>query len=429
MRYLSFIFAVLVAVSLTAPSVAVERFPPPDFESGHSVPTLATPPPDADIYDYVDTVVLFAALVVSAYMVLKKRSRRWIFALTVYSVIYFGFWRKGCVCPIGAIQNVTLSFFNSNYAVPLVVLLFFMLPLIFTLFFGRVFCAGVCPLGAMQDLVLLKPLNLPRWLEGALRLFAYAYLGLAVLFAAIGDSFIICRYDPFIAFFRLNGNINMVILGLCVLVVGVFVGRPYCRFICPYGVILRQLSRISRYRVTITPDECIQCRLCEDSCPFSAVNFPSDKWPDHDHSANKKMLVVFILLFPILVFLGGWSVSKLGPTMSRTHPAIRLAQQIYAEDTGKITETTDAATAFRSTGEKTDRMYLRATEIIEKFRVGGWLLGIFLGMVVGAKLIRYSIRWREPDYQADRAGCVACGRCFEYCPREHVRLNELSAGD
>ena len=37
-----------------------------------------------------------------------------------------------------------------------------MLPLAVALFFGRVFCAGVCPLGAIQELMTLKPIEVPR---------------------------------------------------------------------------------------------------------------------------------------------------------------------------------------------------------------------------------------------------------------------------
>ena len=76
--------------------------------------------------------------------------------------------------------------------------------------------------------------------------------------------------------------------------------RFYCRFICPYGVILRQLSRISKWRVTITPDECIQCRLCEESCPFGAVRKPTVQWPKEEYSRSKErlaLLLVFLIDF------------------------------------------------------------------------------------------------------------------------------------
>ena len=403
---------------------AAERFPPPDFESGYQQPTTTEPAPRQSIYEYVDAAVLLAALSWSSYLVLKKRSRRAIFILMVLSLLYFGFWRKGCVCPIGAGQNVVLSIFDRDYAVPIFVAVFFLLPLVFTLFFGRTFCAAVCPLGAIQDFVLLWPVSVPSWLENGLRLFAYVYLGTAVLFAATGSAFIICRYDPFVSFFRLSGNFNILVLGGCFLVVGLFIGRPYCRFICPYGVILRQLSRLSRWRVTITPDECVKCRLCEDSCPFGAIREPTADWPAHDYNKSKKRLAFLIFLLPILIFLGGWLGSGLKSVTSRMHTTVRLAERVYLEETGQVEGTTDASTAFRATGTDAKELYKEASYIRAQFGLGGWLLGGFVGLVIGLKLVGLSVMWPTTDYEADRASCLACGRCFEYCPREQVRLKK-----
>ncbi len=401
-----------------------ERFPPPDFESGYELPSPTTPAPRQSVYEYVDTVVLFAALALSSYLVLRTRSRRAILALCVFSLFYFGFWRKGCVCPIGAIQNIALSIFDRDYAVPIAVMLFFLLPLVFTLFFGRTFCAAVCPLGAIQDLVVLRPVSVPEWLESGLRLFAYVYLAAAVMFAATGSAFIICRYDPFISFFHLSGSLNMLILGACFLFVGIFIGRPYCRFVCPYGVILRQLSRISKWQVAITPDECIKCRLCEDSCPFGAIRAPTADWPAYDYNKSKKRLAFLILLLPVLVLSCGWIGSRLRPVTSRVHATVRLADQIYLEETGQAEETTDASAAFRATGKEIKVLYAEVEDIQAGFGLGGWLSGGFVGLVIALKLIGLSCRRRRTDYEADRAGCLACGRCFEYCPKEHAKLKE-----
>lgn len=404
---------------------ALERFPPPEFESGYEFPSTTTPHPQQDIYEYIDVIVLLAALSLSSYLVLKKRSRRAIFILMVFSLLYFGFWRKGCVCPIGATQNIVLSIFDHNYAVPVAVVIFFLLPLVFALFFGRVFCAAVCPLGAIQDLVLLRPVSVPSWLESGLRLFAYVYLAAAVLFAATGSAFLICRYDPFVAFFRLNGNLNVLIIGTCLLVISVFIGRPYCRFICPYSILLRQLSRLSKWRVTITPNECIQCRLCEDSCPFGAIKKPMINWPEVEYGRGKKRLVVLLVLLPILMILCGWSGSGLRKVTSRMHPTVRLAERIYLEDAGKVEDTTDASLAFRATGKETEALYEDALNIRADFDLGGWLFGGFVGLMISLKLITVSIWRQRTDYEAGRASCLACGRCFKYCPMEHARLKKI----
>ncbi|MHC4214126.1 MAG: 4Fe-4S binding protein, partial [Planctomycetota bacterium] len=287
------------------------------------------------------------------------------------------------------------------------------------------FCAAVCPLGAIQDLVVVSPTSIPKWLENGLRMFAYVYLALAVLFAATGSAFIICQYDPFIAFFRLSGSLNIIIVGTCFLLIGLFIGRPYCRFACPYGVILRQLSRLSRKRVTITPDECIKCRLCEDSCPFGAIKEPTANWPQNHYLKSKNILAMLILLLPILVILFGLLGSSLNKVTARSHETVRLAERIYLEETGKVEGTTDASDAFRSTGKENAELYDQASAIREKFGFGGWFFGAFVGLLLGLKLIALTVRRENTDYEADRAGCIACGRCYSYCPREHVRLKQL----
>ena len=403
----------------------IERFSPPDFESGHQLPQPTTPEPRESVLEYLDVAVLFLALLLASYLVLKRRSRKLIFVLMIFSIGYFGFWRKGCICPIGAIQNAVFTVFDADYAASITVLLFLLLPLAFTLFFGRVFCAGVCPLGAIQDVFLLKPISVPPWLESALRLLAYAYLGLAVLFAATGAAFVICRYDPFIGFFRMTATLNMLIVGMCFLVVSIFIGRPYCRFFCPYGILLRHISRLSKWRVSITPDECIKCRLCQDACPFGAIESPAAEWAGQDYDKGKKILAFALGVLPVLIFLGGWGISHTAGKMSRMHPTVRLADRIYLEESGQAKDTTDASAAFRGTGRSVEELYAETANIQSAVGRGSWILGGFLGLVIGLKLIMHCVRRPRTDYQADKAQCLACGRCFKYCPRERLRLAKL----
>jgi polyferredoxin len=294
-----------------------------------------------------------------------------------------------------------------------------------TLFFGRTFCAAVCPLGAVQDVTLLRPIAIPPWLEHSLRYLAYVYLALAVWLAAIGSTFIICKYDPYVAIFRRNANLNILILGGVLLVIGFFVGRPYCRFLCPYGVILRQISRLSKWRVRITPTTCNQCRLCEDACPYGAIQPPVPSWPESTYVRDKRRLAGLLILLPVLIALGAWLGNGLAPLAARTHTTVALAERVWMEENQKVEGTTDASRFFRASGESISSLYDLAVTIRARFEKGGWYFGGFLGLILGSKLILLSLRPRQTDYEADRAGCLACGRCYQYCPKEHeLRLGE-----
>ena len=426
MKPLAPILALVLLLGLAGPAVAAERFPPPDFEEGHKLPQTQYPSPRADVYEYVDVGALVVALALASWLALRVRSRRWLFVLMVCSLAYLGFWRKGCVCPIGAIQNVTLALFDGSYSIPLTVVAFFLLPLASTLLFGRTFCAAVCPLGALQDLVLARPVRLPAWLEQGLRVLAVVYLGAAVLFAATGSAFIICQYDPFVAFFRLSGSLNMLVLGGSVLLIGLFVGRPYCRFLCPYGVLLGWLSRLSKWRVTITPDECVQCRLCEDSCPFGAIQKPTEATTPAERAGGTRRLGWLLAVLPVLVALGVLVGGPLGAPLSRMHATVRLAERVWLEEQAKVAGDTDASKAFRKTGRPTQELYAEVAGLGQQFTLGGRLLGAFLGLVAGLKLLGLSVHRTRADYEADRAACLACGRCFAYCPIERKRLKKVA---
>jgi len=208
------------------------------------------------------------------------------------------------------------------------------------------------------------------------------------------------------------------------LVTGLFIGRPYCRFLCPLGVILRQFSRLSKWRVRITPNTCNQCKLCEDACPYGAIQSPVPSWPAETYAPDKRRLVGLLVLLPILIGLGAWIGHNLAPLTARTHSTVALAERVWLEENEQVAGTTDASQFFRASGESIPSLYDRAAAIRTRFGKGGWFFGGFLGLVLGGKLILLSLRRRQTDYEAERAGCVSCARCYPYCPKEHEPLSE-----
>jgi NosR/NirI family transcriptional regulator, nitrous oxide reductase regulator len=417
------LFAALSALALLPlHASAVQRFPQPDFASGYKVPTAQLVPPRAEWQEIADAAVLLFALSAAAWLALRSRSRKGLYLLSLFSLAYFGFYREGCICPVGSVQNIVLGIADPGYAAPLLVVVFFALPLVFALLFGRVFCASVCPLGAIQELFVFRPFRLPAWLSRCLELLPHLYLGLAVLFAATGAGFVICRYDPFVGLFRMSGRFSMIALGAVLLVLGLFVARPYCRFLCPYGVLLNWCSRLSARHLGITPDQCIQCRLCENACPYDAILKPRPPVYPGDRASARRRLARSLALLPLLVIAGAGAGRIAAPALSAVHPTRVLARELRAEDASGTKDTTWRTKAFRASGRTGAELDTEEQVVARRFAIGSTAVGAFLGLAIALRLAASASYRPQPDYVPDRGTCLSCGRCFAYCPREYVRL-------
>jgi ferredoxin len=394
----------------------MSRFPRPEFETGYVQPATQCPPPRAAAMEWVDVAVLAGALALTTWLAVRKRSRWGILAMSVFGILYFGFFRKGCICPVGSIQNVAVALSSAGTLLPWTVVLLFLLPLGFALFFGRVFCAGVCPLGAIQDVVIRKPVRLPRVLAGVLGLAPYLVLGLAVLYAAMGAGFVVCRYDPFVGFYRSGGPVTMLVSGAAVLLIGMFVARPYCRFLCPYSVLLNWMARFAARPVTITPDDCVNCRLCEEACPFDCILPTTPERPPESRPAARRRLGRALALVPVAIILGVAAGFAMHTVLAAGHPVVRLAGRMALEERGKVRDYTLESEAFRGTGQSLTQLYEEAGAVLARFRIGSMVLGGFLGLVVGGHLAGLAFWSRRKDYEIDAGSCLSCGRCFEYCP-------------
>lgn len=397
---------------------AQNRFPKPDFESGYQYPDQFYPLPNETLWVAIDLILLVVLMSIVAGAVLKKRKRAPIVWVSILSVAYFGFFRSGCVCSIGAIQNVSLAMVDPGYVMPFSVLLFFILPIIFAFLFGRVFCAGVCPFGALQELVNVKNFRLSRVLTTVLGMIPWIYLIFAVLYAVTRTGFIICRFDPFIGIFRLGGDFGLIVFGVLLLIAAIFTGRPFCRFICPYGALLSLFSRVSIRKATLTPGICINCELCHNACPVDAIMPPYENKVKESRAYGVRRVVIYLTVLPLMTFWGAWLLGMNSNGLTRANKDVRLYEMVIHHEEVEAQEPLSVdLEAFYGQGGTVEELSQRVEKIKADFKLYSTIAGGLIGLVVGLTLIGLSVKRTRKTYEINDATCVSCARCFSYCPQ------------
>ncbi len=149
--------------------------------------------------------------------------------------------------------------------------------------FGPLYCAGLCPLGAAQELLAVFGLGgrLHHRLEDGARKLKYGVLVLVICLAAVGHEAGLLAGDPLrFGLGRQAQGGALLVLGL--LVVGsLFVFRPWCRYLCPVGAGLNLLNRVRLLNPWLRPRsygvcdlgvdgpadvDCLQCDRCVHGC-------------------------------------------------------------------------------------------------------------------------------------------------------------------
>lgn len=401
------------------------RFPKPDFTSGYEYPDIVHGVPSELFWNVLDVVLLVAMMGLVVWAAYRKRSRSIILSMSLVSVLYFGFFRSGCVCSVGSIQNVVTAAVDSGYHLPWYVLLIFLLPILFALLFGRVFCSGVCPLGALQELVNVRNFRLSRAVSATLSMIPWVYLAFTILYAATRSQFLICRLDPFIGIFRLGGDIGVMTFGIVLLLMSLFIGRPFCQFLCPYGALLSVFSSLSWKKLEITDKGCINCALCGVSCPVDAIRAPQSSRTKEERRTGVRRIILFAILLPLQTIAGALLLGTQSEALSLAHKDVYLYELLQRQEAGVNSELqTDEepleVETFHALGGDIEELKAKVDDVRREYKFYAHLAGALIGFVIGFKLLKLSLKRGRKNYEIDMSRCTMCGKCFNYCPQNLV---------
>lgn len=409
--------AMLMGIIYSTNIIAVARFPKPDFTSGYEYPNIVHGVPNELFWNILDIVLLVAMMSLVVWAAYRKRSRSIIFSMSLVSVLYFGFFRSGCVCSVGSIQNVVVAAVDSSYHLPWYVLLVFLLPIVFALLFGRVFCSGVCPLGALQELVNVRNFRLSRAVSSTLSMIPWVYLAFTILYAATRSQFLICRLDPFIGIFRLGGDLGVMTFGIVLLVMSIFIGRPFCQFLCPYGALLSVFSSLSWKKLEITDKGCINCALCGVSCPVDAIRAPQSSRTKEERKTGVKRIIMLAVLLPVLTVVGSLFLGSQSDALSLAHKDVYLYEMLLRQEANPELEESLEVETFHALGGDIEELKAKVNAVRRDYVLYAHLAGALIGFVIGFKLLKLSLKRGRKNYEIDMSRCTVCGKCFNYCPQ------------
>jgi polyferredoxin len=155
--------------------------------------------------------------------------------------------------------------------------------LVSTMFWGRRFCAYLCPLGSVLEAVyglrsrkykLRK--RLPYFVDRKYAFIKYLILMLTLITSILGVGYVYIRACPFYALSRLPGLAIQGLVWLAIILVsGLFIERFWCRFLCPYAALMNvfqklgELAGLKRRKVKRNLERCTDCGVCMLYCPMN----------------------------------------------------------------------------------------------------------------------------------------------------------------
>lgn len=218
-------------------------------------------------------IYIFVAIILGFISFYFKKVRYIRYIMLLVSIAFLGFYIGGCNCSVGAFMKFFYYLFTDKKDI-LIYSILIIVPITLTFFFGRIFCGYVCPIGALQEIVARRDKIIKinyKW-EKILRNLRIVFFILIISVSLIKHEYIFSEISPFKTIFNVNGTIIQVVSASFILIISLFIYRPFCRFICPLSLALEIAGRFSIFRLKKDVDFCKSCKSCEKKCPVNAID-------------------------------------------------------------------------------------------------------------------------------------------------------------
>lgn len=198
----------------------------------------------------------------------------------LFSILIFGIVLGADPSPMGTVKDAIHLFGTSGAIFPprMIALTVFLLIVFLA---NKYICSWGCQIGVLQDLIFRlnqnvkykaiigNQIKLPFVITNSVRI---GFLVLFTLVAFLWGSDIIEPFDPLKIYKPLHLGIigGAFVAGL--LILSLFVYRPWCHLFCPFGLVGWIVEKISLTKVSVAYETCIACRKCESACPSTVMS-------------------------------------------------------------------------------------------------------------------------------------------------------------
>lgn len=223
-------------------------------------------------YLFNTQTLLYIILIILSLIFVSLKFYKLRFFTLLFSLIVLGFYFGGCLCPISYIGKLfSVQFLSITFYIFLSLVIFIS---IVTLFKGRVFCGWVCPHGALQEFIYKIKTNKVQKIEKYLKYLKYLILIIIIFLSFVYSQNYFCEIYPFKVLYNFSGTGLILVFALIILFFSIFIYRPFCRFICPFGAYLGLISKLGEKlhlrKVNVT-SSCIKCKKCSKECNANSI--------------------------------------------------------------------------------------------------------------------------------------------------------------